>query len=239
MKEQHRRSAGARTGKGRSDFSLLMVQGVICGVVLLLVLLLRLMGGKAWSQLRTLFRQWITDDGWVQTITERLAEENVSASDRSVRLTSAAVSPLSAEPVASVVEALPQGKAPMDNGKVTSPFGVREDPLRGGTGFHSGIDVAAEEGTPLYATHDGLITASRWEASYGYYITVRCAGGFEITYAHCSRLLHDVGETVSAGETIALVGSTGDSTGPHVHVMVSKDGVYSDPSALIPEAWYA
>ena len=127
----------------------------------------------------------------------------------------------------------------LETGRVTSAFGYRTDPIHGGTGFHTGVDIAAESGAPLYAAYDGTITKAGWDHSYGKYTVLTCTDGLEILYAHCSALLCRAGDTVQAGQSIARVGSTGDSTGPHVHLMALRDGVAYDPVLLVPEACYA
>lgn len=241
MKGQRRERGEVRVGGDRSGLSLLAVQSIVCGVVLLIVLLLRLIGGETWTQLSSLFRQWMTDEGLTQVVTEQESSETPSGTGERDLAVSDAVS----------VKQLPDGVTfsslklptcavfPLKAGTVTSSFGYRTDPIKGGTGFHTGVDISAPEGTALYAVCDGEVIDASWDDSYGHCVTIRCADGLEITYAHCSILLCQTGERVYAGRVVARVGSTGDSTGNHVHIMLSKDGVYYDPRPLIPEAWYA
>ena len=231
MQGQRREHRSARATGDRSGLSLLAVQSIVCGVVLLLVLLLLLIGGETWEGLRSLFHQWMPDEGITQVIAEHNDEERVGGTALSVhKIADEERNTLS----------LPTGAVPLlESGAVTSPYGVRTDPIRGGTGFHAGVDISAPEGSELRAMYEGEVSVAAWDKSYGWYVTVRCNGNTEITYAHCSELLCRVGERVQAGQTIALVGSTGDSTGSHVHVMLAIDGVYYDPRPLIPEAWYA
>lgn len=240
MKGQ-RRERETRTAGDRSGLSLLAVQSIVCGVVLLIVLLLRLIGGETWTQLRSLFRQWMTEEGLTEVITDQVREdEPAGTGGRDIAVGDAmSVQRLPEGTALSGLTVPPTAVAPLDKGRVSSLFGYRIDPIKGGTGFHTGTDVAAEEGSALYAMYDGEVIDAAWDNSYGYYVTLRCADGLEITYAHCSVLLCRAEETVKAGETVARVGSTGDSTGSHVHIMLAKDGVYYDPRPLIPEAWYA
>ncbi|MBR2406812.1 MAG: M23 family metallopeptidase [Clostridia bacterium] len=225
--------AESRRTPGR--FSLLAVQSIVCGVILLLALLFRLIGGQSWEQLRTVLRQWMLDDGLATLLVQE--EEAVGGKDiplgEAVSVTAppdgASFSPL-AVPQVTVL--------PLEEGRVTSPFGYRTDPLSGGTGFHTGIDVAAPAGTPLRAVYSGTVTAAGWDTSYGYYVTVRTAA-LEILYAHCSVLLCSAGDLALAGESVAKVGSTGDSTGNHVHIELRCEGICYDPSPLIAEVWYA
>jgi len=110
---------------------------------------------------------------------------------------------------------------------VTSRYGWRR------SGFHTGIDYAAVYGTPIYAAEDGVVTCSQWSGNYGYLVKIQHPGGFETRYAHCSRFAVSVGDTVEKGDVIAYVGSTGNSTGPHVHLEIRYQGKSIDPETLI------
>ena len=114
-------------------------------------------------------------------------------------------------------------------GSVTSGFGYREHPVEGKERFHYGIDLAAEEGTPIGCFSDGTVSVVGESSSYGKYCIVKHGGGYETLYAHCSRIRTTAGEAVDMGETIAEVGSTGMATGPHLHFELHKDGVYLNP----------
>lgn len=109
---------------------------------------------------------------------------------------------------------------------ITSPFGEREDPFTGELSFHDGVDIAAPEGTAILAAADGVVvTANRtdlWGGSYGYYVKIRHDETYETLYAHCAEVLVKTGQEVRQGEIIALVGSTGNSTGSHLHFEVRE-----------------
>lgn len=217
----------------RSRLSLLAVQSIVCGVILLLALLLRLVGGNTWDQLRTVFQHWMNDDGLAALV------EPEATGGRDIPVGEAVSVLVPPEGTTFTPLAVPSTVVtPLRSGEVTSVFGYRTDPIRGGTGFHTGTDVAASTGETIYSPYDGIVTAAVWNNSYGYYITVR-TGNIEILYAHCSALLCGEGDTVAAGEAIARVGSTGDSTGSHVHIELRCEGICYDPAPLIPEAWYA
>ena len=98
---------------------------------------------------------------------------------------------------------------------------------------HKGYDIACAKGTKIYAVQTGTVIESQWSNSYGYFITIDHGNGVTTRYAHCSKLFSRVGETVSQGENIALVGSTGWSTGPHVHFVVRINGVPQNPKYYI------
>lgn len=99
---------------------------------------------------------------------------------------------------------------------------------------HKGMDICAPKGTPIYAAEAGTVTTSGWSSSgYGYRIIIKHKNGLETLYAHCSALYVKVGDTVSAGETIAAVGTTGRSTGNHLHFEVHKNGKFQNPANYI------
>lgn len=110
---------------------------------------------------------------------------------------------------------------------VTSRYGWRR------SGFHTGIDYAVLYGTPIYAAEDGIVTCAQWSGNYGYLVKIQHSGGFETRYAHCSRFAVSVGDEVKKGDVIAYVGSTGNSTGPHVHLEIRHNGKSIDPETLV------
>lgn len=114
-------------------------------------------------------------------------------------------------------------------GYVSSPYGLRF----GGTEFHQGIDIAADMGTPIVATADGIVTAAGWNGGYGNMVDVDHGGGIVTRYGHASVLAVTVGQQVRRGEVIAYVGSTGRSTGPHVHYEVRVDGQPVNPAGYL------
>lgn len=114
-------------------------------------------------------------------------------------------------------------------GTLTSDFGSRLSPTTGEPAFHYGLDIAADEGTPIAAFADGTVREVG-ESDYGKYLIVDHADGFSTLYAHCSSILAGVGDEVRCGGEIALVGQTGNATGPHLHFEMWKDGMALDPS---------
>ena len=122
------------------------------------------------------------------------------------------------------------------NGRVTSEFGERVHPVYGTVSFHSGKDLAAPEGTPIYAALDGEVVAAGWGDMSGNYVKLRHENGLETLYCHCCRLNVDEGVCVRKGDVIAFVGQTGLATGPHLHFEVHIDGVKHDPDYLLENA---
>ncbi|MBN2059014.1 MAG: peptidoglycan DD-metalloendopeptidase family protein [Deltaproteobacteria bacterium] len=112
---------------------------------------------------------------------------------------------------------------------ITSKFGPRKDPFTGKSRFHSGIDIAAMEGTHIKASLPGKVTHSGYSEGYGNVIILDHGNGFSTLYAHNSRNLVKPGDWVEKGASIAMVGSSGRSTGPHLHFEVRRDGKKLDP----------
>ncbi|MCM1985047.1 murein hydrolase activator EnvC family protein [Lyngbya confervoides] len=118
-------------------------------------------------------------------------------------------------------------------GSVTSPFGWRIHPVLGSQRFHAGLDVGAEEGTPIVAADSGTVILAEWYGGYGYAVIIDHGNNITTLYGHCSQLFVTVGQSVNKGELIAAVGSTGLSTGPHLHFEVRIKGEPMDPVAFL------
>jgi len=114
-------------------------------------------------------------------------------------------------------------------GRITSGYGKREDPISDTWLFHSGVDISAGPGTSIQATADGVVSYSAWKNNSGHLIVIEHGCGFSTIYAHNKMNLVKVGQRVNRGEVIGYVGSTGKSTGPHVHYEVWKDGKHVNP----------
>lgn len=125
---------------------------------------------------------------------------------------------------------------PIRKGWMSSRFGRRTDPFTGGADWHPGVDFAAKEGTDIIAVASGVVTWSDDRYQYGKMVEVNHGNGFVTRYAHAKSLLVKVGDVVKKGQAIALVGSTGRSTGPHVHFEVHKHGRVVDPASYIHRA---
>lgn len=117
---------------------------------------------------------------------------------------------------------------PVD-GHVTSGFGYRHHPIEGGIRFHSGIDIAAEYRTTIFASQSGRVVTAGWHGLLGKCVIIQHDNDFVTLYGHCSRTLVLAGQQVEKGQAIALVGSTGLSTGPHVHFEIRQKGIAVNP----------
>ena len=113
--------------------------------------------------------------------------------------------------------------------RITSGFGPRTQPVPGASTNHKGIDIGAAHGSSIVAAAGGRVTTSTYSGSAGNYIVISHGNGLSTVYMHCSALYVSAGDVVSAGQSIAAVGSTGFSTGPHLHFGVIKNGAYVNP----------
>ncbi|MBO5179417.1 MAG: M23 family metallopeptidase [Clostridia bacterium] len=118
---------------------------------------------------------------------------------------------------------------PVNGGVITSRYGWR----RNGTEYHTGLDYGIGMGTPIYAAEDGVVTCAQWSGNYGYLVKIQHAGNYETRYAHCSKFAVSVGTEVKKGDVIAYVGSTGRSTGPHVHLEIRYEGKHLNPEDFL------
>jgi murein DD-endopeptidase MepM/ murein hydrolase activator NlpD len=146
-----------------------------------------------------------------------------------------------AESVISVKEYLKEQKdiyisTPMGwpaSGAITSPFGERMNPRGGGAQFHSGLDISIPQGTPVRATADGVVSISGMNAGAGNLVVLEHGFGYSTAYAHNKTLVVNVGQRVKRGEIISYSGSTGNSTGPHLHYEVWKNGKAINPNGFL------
>lgn len=122
---------------------------------------------------------------------------------------------------------------PLDDYTVSSEFGYRIGPITGEAGIHTGLDLAADYGTEIKAAADGKVVDASWDNSYGNYIKIQHDNNTVSIYAHCSSLCAEEGEKVESGDVIARVGSTGDSTGNHLHFEIRKDNIRINPSFYV------
>ena len=123
---------------------------------------------------------------------------------------------------------------PVSGYTLTSPFGMRTHPILGYQRMHNGIDMACAQGTPIYATRAGTVTTASYQAGgAGYYVSINHLDGFSSVYMHMTNYVVSAGQSVSQGQLIGYVGSTGLSTGPHLHFGISYAGTHVNPLAYI------
>ncbi|MDH4134543.1 MAG: M23 family metallopeptidase, partial [Gammaproteobacteria bacterium] len=124
---------------------------------------------------------------------------------------------------------------PTEGGWVSSVYGMRTDPFNGQSGFHSGIDIAGRYGSPIKSMGGGVVSFAAERQGYGLVVEITHGNGFSTRYAHCKALLVHVGDRVSKGQEIALIGTSGRSTGPHLHLEVLRDGTAVNPRSFLKE----
>lgn len=129
-------------------------------------------------------------------------------------------------------QTMPEGR-PVQRGFLSSGFGLRQDPFSGSTAFHRGVDFAGNAGDGVIAVGAGVVTFAGYKAGYGYMVDVTHGDGYVTRYAHNARVLVKQGDTVTRGQRLATMGSSGRSTGPHVHFEVLRNGRPVNPLSYI------
>jgi len=122
---------------------------------------------------------------------------------------------------------------PVDGGYVSSTFGYRQDPFNGRRAFHEGVDIANREGAPVHALASGVVTHAGEEDGYGLMVEINHGNGYTTRYAHTSEVDVHVGDKVEKGQQIALVGTSGRSTGPHLHFEILRNGKPINPRTYL------
>lgn len=152
--------------------------------------------------------------------------EKISAGQKTVSLVKTDLDYQSQDDTAKIV-------SPVSSTRYTSKFGYRINPITNTKAFHTGLDIAAPLGTKIKAAYNGTVSKTGEDSHSGKYIFLSHANGLETFYCHCSQIVAQEGAKIRQGETIALVGSTGWSTGPHLHFEIHKDGKRLDPLAFL------
>ncbi|GAB1484741.1 M23 family metallopeptidase [Treponema sp.] len=123
---------------------------------------------------------------------------------------------------------------PLAQFRISSSYGFRRNPVTGTMKVHEGLDLAAPEGSEVYASRDGKVIAVGEDPVYGRYIIIEHEGGWKSIYGHLQETLVDLRKTLRSGNLIGRVGTTGQSTGPHLHFELRRDGEARDPASLLP-----
>lgn len=118
---------------------------------------------------------------------------------------------------------------PVKGSYISSSYGYRNDPFSGQKSFHKGVDIPGKVGAPVHALAAGMVVLAKNKPGFGYTVEIEHGNGYTTRYAHASKILVDVGDRISKGMIIAEVGSTGRSTGPHLHLELLKDGKHINP----------
>lgn len=215
--------------RGGRFYDFLTVQCIVCIALVIIFLLLKLVSpgaaGAVLNETKTQIANYEPNTktviNYAQGVIEGLtAPEAVGGDSENV--------PISEENIA---VALPLC-VPV-SGRITSNFGERENPFNGESEIHKGIDIAANEGTEIAAAADGVVITADEGRLAGLYIEIDHGNGLVSRYLHCSELIASEGDKVKAGDIIAKVGTTGNSTGPHLHFELKQNGVAFDPSKAV------
>ncbi len=245
--EQERKAA-------EGDSHLLFVQVILCALITGFVLFAKSTGAPFLDDLRAGYSRMLTEgvDFSAENSFARFAQSTVhdlrigvqnlvntldAAPESDARGGSWAVTDTKKPPVGATFEKLPLGqklRLPVQ-GNVTSGYGFRKNPVTGGQDFHAGVDIAAAEGTPVYAAQDGQVVRAGYNRLRGSFVVIRHEHGVKTLYQHLSYSFVRGGEMIRQGQCIAQVGSTGMVTGPHLHLEVLVDGVCTDPMYAFPQ----
>ncbi len=237
-------------------FNILILQMIFVAIILIAALILRLFGGELYVGISTWYRESFNE---ITTVDEVLDAQDsdemlIESNNTNINLQES----LGQEPVQEEcgVDDSVKGYLTKEdtanfnttavsnvnsliwpvNGKVTSEYGFRIHPITGKNAMHGGIDIGADKGTAIYSVFDGKISKKGYSNSYGYYVIISHSESFQTLYAHCSELLLNEGDEVKKGDTVALVGNTGQSTAPHLHFEIRIGGCRVDPRWFLCEA---
>ncbi len=210
--------------KLNSEMCIFIVQLIVVVLIVLTVLAVKFINGNWFNFLKGFYVGNFGGDTKVSEVTELNEEDTVYLSNNR------ALTVMSTSITENINNKL---ILPLDNSVITSAYGYRQDPFGDGIEFHKGVDLAGEKGESVYASADGIVEISQYSKSYGNYLVINHSGGLKTLYAHCSKNLKQVGDKVKRGDIIAFVGSTGRSTGPHLHFEVILNGDNLNPEWLV------
>lgn len=251
---------GKQGKKSRGFTTVVAMQMVVCAVLLLFVFAMMKSSTGSFAKLKAEFERLMGDTITAQDVSGWW--EEVKSVMKAAPAQGESVDDLAQKPPESTDASVPNGAGGVDidvdtglklpsgntsfspvyvtspvtvpvNGRVTSPFGHRTHPITGKEGFHTGVDIAAPEGTRIAAAYYGKVSVVASDEGSGNYIVLDHGGGFTTVYCHCASILAQKGAVVRAGETIAYVGSTGMATGPHLHFEVRLNQVRHNPAWLL------
>ena len=189
--------------------------------------------GNGDEQFRQLFSSWRSmDKGRSPSLVAVGEAADVAASAGRSSIGGARIAALPGRPGAVSIPS----RMPVEGVRLTSDYGMRVHPVLGSRRAHKGIDLAGPVGTPVLATADGVVSKAEWFSSYGLYISLEHGGDIQTRYGHMSRLNVAAGQQVRKGDVIGFVGSTGRSTGPHLHYEVRVAGEAVNPLPYMQEA---
>ena len=212
--------------------AIILLQCATVAVIILSFSIAKAFGGNAYIQ----FKGWYKENFEANTSVDEVIENNETIEENettpNVVITNTSVK----------IEKTQEKKLSLNEmlwpvtGTVTSEFGGRADPFTDAPASHQGMDIAVESGTSVLAAMSGVVSEVGYEANgYGHYVVIRHSERFETLYAHCNKITVDVGDKVSAGDCVGKSGSTGKSTGPHLHFETIVGGTSLNPRWFLSE----
>lgn len=253
MKRRKRRALAA-SGRHAAALTLNQLRTVVCGAVFVALVACKLLLPGALAALRVTLGDWLARDAdFVSAFSavgravsgeggalDALEDAYVAVFGQEDAVEAALALKLPTDDASANARAYPERAAAEQRvlgfdyaaplqGQITSPFGWREHPTTGREAFHYGVDIAADEGTPVACFADGTVGVVGESVELGRYLTVHHANGVLTLYAHCSRIVVQSGDEVKRGDKLAEVGSTGNATGAHLHFEIQSGEDYLDP----------
>ncbi len=253
-KDKAKKEVGKKSPKGDYLTRLILIQCIICALIFSGIFALCKTNPEMYSQMKISFGEMMQKSYDTKGVVKKLRtvgqmvflpmQETTTekATEKPTETTTQKVEPITeelTETTASKVQTVSfttntlKGKILLPvEGRWSSYFGERTNPVTGVYTFHNGLDIAASEGTNIKAALDGKVKIADYTSANGNYIVME-HGNVTTTYCHCSKLLVKAGNVIRQGETIALVGTTGNSTGPHLHFEIKVDGELIDPASVL------
>lgn len=216
--------------------SVVLVQTIVCALAIFLVVITGKLSPSTFDFLKKEYNEIMSVD---------MSPQEVVQSAASVVQSAVSVNASAAEPEEKEQEDKKEAVAVMASignvndivvpvhGRVSSEYGYRTNPISGAYALHTGLDIAADKGTAIVAAYNGVVKSTGVGAKSGKYVLMQHSDGSETLYCHCSEILVDEGAVINAGEPIALVGSTGWATGPHLHFEIRRNGNSIDPTTVL------
>ncbi len=227
--------------KKRRDpkLSILMLQVTACLLLAAMAVGIQFFGGSFYEEVRAKYIAMFADTTSVREVLDGIRAGNVTQSEtvapkenQEAVATSLPLQDVSALSLASRFQSF---LTPV-SGSVTSEYGMRTNPVTRIYSLHAGLDIAAETGTPVMAALDGTVESADYSTTLGYYVILSHGSGLSTRYGHLDSYSVSVGQTVGKGDTIGLVGSTGRSTGPHLHFEIRHNDTPLNPQYLLSDA---
>lgn len=257
-RNRYRRPAGGRRGQWEEPpkdviWQLLLWQIALCAAVLVGIGVVKLCAPALYEQVREQCSRLLSQpvESW-QAWQEQAIDQVQEATQQVIVLLDPMQVPQVQAAVGGMLQVSSTRKVPKSctaapilltaqpampvQGTITSSFGFREHPITGEADFHNGVDIAAPAGTAIHAALPGVVEETGESEIYGLYLRIRHSDNLVTTYNHCSRLIARQGMVVRQGERVALVGSTGMATGPHVHFEIRVGGRCANPSWVMDYA---